>query len=1027
MSAVEARDRYLNAVKRDLFGPALGENEVLKLEQGASPTDLYLTGIISPLLTLTPSEDDDTAELNVQGEAEHDDPIAMHSIKRPASCGMSFAVDGKTTGLNVSVTGGKYTLHDEGSWVRRPVARQLAITLESGLQSHPVGDDLSVHVRCREVGSGDRQVTVVLQNDLRPTEFDRVQLVQGALFQTEIEVEPTGGAFVPRRVRRTSGDEDEQINDLLYRDKHEWAVGHICAAEWDDDTAPRTVSSSWFPTTLVPAMSSRGHELFEKVAHDKKLKNPFDAGELGEASRDELVARLSVLPEAYERWLEGQRKVTGDLGTFKDVASRNVDRADEISAEIRHAVELVANDDKVRRAFQDAQRAMAKQFEWAGFTQRLAWRPFQLAFQLLALPGLVLDEGKVANAEARAQMDLLWFPTGGGKTEAYLGLTAFAFFYRRLAAKTPDTGAGVTVFMRYTLRLLTIQQFERACRLVVACDWLRRENRAAYGEVPFGIGLWVGGEATPNKLSELSVPDKRQKAMQLVRCPVCGAENPWNKTNNDLEVRCKADGCAFNGERQPIYTIDEQVYEHRPSLIIGTIDKFAQIVRKAETTRLFGKPELPPPDLIIQDELHLISGPLGTIAGVYEAAIDIICSRDGVPPKVIGSTATIRRAGDQVRALFDRDVRQFPPPVIDAADSCFAVESQSDPGRLYVGVSTIGRSAKYALQSVCGALQQNADPGVGVLSSSEVDPYWTLVGYFNSLRELGGAVVMMYDDVPATRQSIANVHEQAPREKGGELIELSSRMKSEEIPKAFAQLARTYDDGQEVGVVVATNMISVGVDISRFGLMVVNGQPKSMSEYIQATSRVGRGSVAGVVVTLYNAARPRDRSHFESFKTWHQSLYAGVEPNSVTPWADRARGRTLHAAVVALARHCAGMPENGDVVLIDDHIDELRGLVQKLKERALHVDADEAAAVLKEATDFLESWARQKPEKFWWDQKPMKSLLISSEAAAQHGAVSGGRWSAFARPTPNSMRNIEPTTHVRVRNFLKLFGEKNAE
>src|SRR5262249_18574810 len=154
-----------------------------------------------------------------------------------------------------------------------------------------------------------------------------------------------------------------------------------------------------------------------------------------------------------------------------------------------------------------------------------------------------------------------------------------------------------------------------------------------------------------------------------------------------------------------LYTVDQDIYRSRPTLLIGTVDKFAQVVRRKEVGPLFDCGGKAPPDLIIQDELHLISGPLGSLVGLYEAGIDLMLMRQGSPPKVIGSTATIRRAADQVTALFCRNVCQFPPPAIDAARSGFATPASATdmPGRVYAAVTTAGRSAKFTLQAVSGS------------------------------------------------------------------------------------------------------------------------------------------------------------------------------------------------------------------------------------------------------------------------------------------------------------------------------------
>jgi hypothetical protein len=761
-------------------------------------------------------------------------------------------------------------------------------------------------------------------------------------------------------------------------------------------------------------MSSRGNPVFDEKEQETQFKDALDAQALSAADSDELVARLAVLPDGYLQWLKEQRGKTDSLAPeLQSTALDNIERAEQMAATIRGCIDQLAADATLRRAFQLAHEAMAQQFRWAE-DARLVWRPFQLAFQLLAIPGLQVEgDRKPVDVDARSTMDLLWFPTGGGKTEAYLGLTAFLFFYRRLTADRPDDDAGVSVIMRYTLRLLTVQQFERAARLVMSCELIRK--REDIGNTPFSIGLWVGNTTTPNRLKDAQDDAGALNAKKLVSCPVCGENLPAPKVSeSDFQFYCANDSCAYYGESFPVYTIDDLIYEKCPSLVIGTVDKFAQIVRNADTNALFGGGTYPPPDLIIQDELHLISGPLGTLTGIYEAAIDIICSRDGIRPKVVGSTATIRRAAEQVRDLFYRDVRQFPPPVIDADDSCFAVVDDTKPGRQYVGLSTIGRSAKFAIQATYAACLLASDERRGILDDGERDPYWTLVGYFNSLRELGGAVVMLYDDVGDSLSTLGRLLDLNTKDwdrANPEVLELSSRVKSEEIPEHLETLTKKFPD-QQYDAVVATNMISVGVDIPRLGLMVVNGQPKGMAEYIQATSRVGRGSVAGVVYCVYNAARNRDRSHFETFKTWHESLYSSVEPNSVTPWADRARDKALHAAIVAIARHKMGMLQDDDLVAIESREKELEDYVERICERV--GNRREAESLMNEARDFIRRWKANSPKYYWNEYDQPNSLLVSAETAARFEAMFGNEWKKAAMPTPNSMRTVEPTTQFRL-------------
>ena len=381
-----------------------------------------------------------------------------------------------------------------------------------------------------------------------------------------------------------------------------------------------------------------------------------------------------------------------------------------------------------------------------------------------------------------------------------------------------------------------------------------------------------------------------------------------------------------------------------------------------------GNTRCAPPDLIIQDELHLISGPLGSIAGLYEVAIDELCRRDAVRPKIVGSTATIRRAEDQIQALFDRETYQFPAPGIDAGNSGFAVADQSRHGRLYLGVTTAGRSATYMLQALSASLLQAAtDPRA---TSEERNYYWTQVVYFNSLRELGHALVLMQDDVPVSIRQIGGRRAE-PLRPVGVPAELTSRVPSYEIRDMLDRLDIDANDPEAVTLLLASNMISVGMDIPRLGLMVVNAQPKTLSEYIQATSRVGRGNVPGLIVTMYNNMRARDRSHYETFETWHRSFYRDIEATSVTPFASRAQDKAVHAVLVALARHkIQGMAERP--VLDDIRRTKVEQVASLIEERVGRVDASERIAVSKKLAQLIDQWASRPDLQVYWNDYRQK-------------------------------------------------------
>ncbi|MYC85678.1 MAG: DNA helicase [Acidimicrobiia bacterium] len=1049
------RDTIALRLREDLAGPQ-SEYEVLS----DRPTQLYSTGILYPQDSpITPEEDQDRdLAVNIKEDSASDPDtsgVPLYTVLKPSVAGMSFAVNPDDSDVTSAVTFSircasyeRFAIDEEGEevsgppahrayerWRRIPYRTTVVVELLSGETrlnlAHAGIDGLDLYVLVTPY-AGVLTVTAALSNQRYRGE-SWVMSEQQHFFQVELSAdEVRDGSFVERPSRRVAMDDDSRSAALIYRDVTEYVVGHTCSAtavSVNESYGSVRLKTEWIPSATVASISDKGHDVFDAL-RDGDASRPLDAAWLAEAADVELAGALAQIVAAYRRWIDEQEQRVRRLPEIlRPQARKHLDQCKESADRMDEGVHRIRNDADIRSAFQLSQRAMSLQFSWRQPGQPLVWRPFQIGFQLLVLSSLADRQHP-----ARAIMDLLWFPTGGGKTEAYLALTAFIIFIRRLRATDNDPGTGVVVLMRYTLRLLTIQQFQRAAAVILACELLRRDSEAEGANLPnlgrsaIGIGLWVGSSATPNTLREAvdQSSDSLSTPRQMTSCPACGATLEWKVLRSGSTVKCSSDvsECVLrsSGEYLPIWTIDEEVYQHAPSLVIGTVDKFAQIVRNMNTRVLFGGRTGggAPPDLIIQDELHLISGPLGSVAGLYEVAIDELCSRENVRPKIVGSTATIRRAEDQIRALFDRDTYQFPSPGLDAGDSGFAVIDETRPGRLYVGVTTAGRSATYMLQALAASLLQAAtDPSA---SPKERNFYWTQVVYFNSLRELGHALVLMQDDVPVSIRQIGGRRCESPRPVGVP-SELTSRVPSYEIRDMLDRLAVDANDPESVTLVLASNMISVGIDIPRLGLMVVNAQPKSLSEYIQATSRVGRGEVPGLIVTMYNNMRARDRSHYETFETWHRSFYRDIEATSVTPFASRAQDKALHAVLVALCRHrILGMDRRP--VLDDIRRAEVEQLASLIEERVARVDPGERVAVSRKLTQLIDQWAsRPDLQVYWNDYRRRTSLLMSAEQFAANSDTDPDLDSDGARralwPTPNSMRDVEAGTPFILRSLLR--------
>ncbi len=647
----------------------------------------------------------------------------------------------------------------------------------------------------------------------------------------------------------------------------------------------------------------------------------------------------------------------------------------------------------------------------------------------------------------RQLVDLIWFPTGGGKTEAYLGLAAFTIALRRLRN---SADAGTTVLMRYTLRLLTAQQFQRASTLIMALDQLRRERYlgAGLGGAPISIGLWVGQSLSPNTRSDARAALSRMRQresrahnpFQILYCPWCGCELKNRKKLGYQEervgagklrtiiFRCPDEHCVWSDRRSqmPISVIDDDIYSSPPTLVMGTVDKFAQVAWKDETGRLFGiRGEEAPPELIIQDELHLISGPLGSIVGLYEGVIERLCKTEIGRPKIIASTATIRQAREQCKALYNRDISEFPAQGLRAGDSYFAYENTKAPGRLYAGVFASGlKSHATAQVRTCSSLLQHTIPlppqtiedrsaslDQGAFFS-EADPYGTLVWYFNSLRELGTATTMCSGDIPEYIKSMCRRGD-VPwdyRRRVRNYVELTSRRTADEIPEILEQLERPWlpkpNGPAPVDILLATNMISVGVDVSRLGLMVVTGQPKSTSEYIQATSRVGR-QYPGLVVTVYSQSKSRDRSHYEQFVGYHQAYYQFVEATSITPFSPPARERGLRGMLMAISRLVVGLDDPSQISGSRDRIQrELDGILNRISD----IDANEEQEAADELRSALDEWEAVAPQ----DYGRMGGRVATRTLAYPYGATPDPVFQERSWPILTSMRNVDGTAEAKV-------------
>ena len=1020
-----ARKQLLGRLKDHLFGPRLGPMEWVN--RNDPPHKRYLVGVLFPRETSGDGEEEAGTVIAGDGDDGPDDsPLAAMLQRAPASAGMTFAVLPGSV-ISIRVSGAEYVdavMPSESGdtaprgFLRRPFTDEV-VEFSDGRAGDRIEEIWTgrAEIRCRWRMDGPARIVTISILNRAVGEADGKIRSDACIYQLGLEVRCRNGAFVETPAPDVPFDLEEAELRLRYRRKVAWATGHSCSVAWGgaQGTAPEWIRMEFLPTAEIRPFSPGirvGYSFEEAVLSPEWLANS--------PKRDVLRNALEGFVEAFDKWMHEQAAL--DVEPIHRAArGRILERLREQSRRLRHGVLHLCDEnfEERLRAFALANRAMLEQMRVTAAKSgrpfdpsRARWRPFQLAFQLLAMPGATGSEP----ADQREVVDLIWFPTGGGKTEAYLLLSAFVIIWRRLVHGS--AGCGTAVISRYTLRLLTNQQFERTAALACALEHMRRKGLVP-GDRPIDVGLWIGGgkDSSPNTFrdakriaDDVLSKDRPESRFMLRCCPWCGHElvpavrsdsmedYGFKATASSFILRCPRASCEFN-DRLPVQVVDEALYSVPPAVLLGTIDKFARLPWESRSRSFFGFPtsesgaESRPPDLVIQDELHLISGPLGTIAAIYEAGIDVVASRGGVGPKYIAATATIRGADDQARRLYGRPVAVFPSPGLDCDDSFFMFTSNAESGsRLYVGVMGQGHTPVTATVHTMAAMLE-----AGAVASAG-DDYWTLVAYHNSRRELGKTMTLARDDVHKRISVIAPDNDLRAEIR---IAELSSNVPSYEIPRIIHEAEQPRGTNDPIDVLACTSMISVGVDISRLNAMVVLGQPKTTAEYIQASSRVGRATgAAGVVLMNCVATKPRDRAHFENFIRYHESIYRWVEPSSVTPDSPEALRRALHASLI-LAVRLQALVDGDSAGAFDPSTEPIRSIIDALRNRLLRVVEPPGQPMM--TRRFEEAVA-------WWVEAARAGGSLHYRAEPQFTGLmqfTNQRLPSPAMATLNSMRNVD--------------------
>ncbi len=1289
------RERQFVALREELLGPR-GKDAAYETIQ--NPKFEYVTGVLEPVNfnRILPgafgSIDLEGLKKQKSAEEDSDDDIddfdisskLLHPLGLPKSIGISFILDKEKTNLDFCAIFARYFTKNN---VRQ---RNPFVFIKKGLDATKNNDwsaphgDVKIKLVSKKMNDGNFHVSLFLVNATdakKKTRLDHSDYV----FQPQIRINVTDyGALHPVRNVSTLNDKEEEQISFLYRNQKPLAKGHMTGAVWqeidperpfegkDSSLIPPDMSGQVFKennypdedielftnphlrTDFLPSYSinqttvgvSNIGGMTEKDMDAEILADGFDSQEFFDS--------LTKLQKAYSDWIENQ-DISALSEDEKRIAKINLDECTEASRRINRGIELL-QEKKIRLAFCFMNKVMSIQAKWAG-REKLVWRPFQLAFILQCLEGISRPHSTDRNI-----CDLLWYPTGGGKTEAYLGILIFTLALRRLNRKSNDsTCYGTTAISRYTLRLLTLQQFRRTLSTITACELLRTRDwnpsdiqvsgEPIWGTVSFSVGLWVGGGLTPNTLLDRSNPGfnpvtkkpvryvgavsiltykhlskwrsneetsyEDEEPAQVLKCPCCnknltipksgihgnkheifltikcknipdlstvdlnynditvtkkpeafdlpnnnyhtlklnfettlGEEadkkiNSWwkeciknkipnsqlectaasrpgyflkkedMKSNNpyslglpyDVEIRCPNPDCFLNNEdwtefvhttngkqshttvpepfrKQgnsyvsegipiPAFLIDSQIYTKCPSLIVATVDKFAQLPILPQTAAMFGnvnmiddkwgfyrekmseKPEdrdagnvfpispFLPPEIILQDELHLIEGPLGSMVGLYETAIDILSTRYEnnlqIAPKYLVSTATIRAAGEQIQSLYCRTFKQFPPSGLLAGKNFFSDADEAHPlddqgpGRWYVGIMAPGRGPITPTTRIWASILQESQAirGSGPITD-ELKYFWTVVGYFNAMRELAGIRAGYEQDIPAHVNIIASRNGQSPRHLSQlEAVELHSNIPDK--TNISAVLDRLEKESMDA--VFATSMFGTGVDVDRLSQMIVHGQPKTTSNYIQATGRVGRKKGA-LVVTFLRSTRSRDLDHYEFFTGYHRALHRHVEPLTVFPFSPGAVNKGLLPVMIAVLRNgmsINNIPINSDWAAEDQYKAMVSGSRRMATERQNSKELDEILKAVKKRNDsqpedriqpdkdvtgilnaLISSWeikAKKIKDLYYYERAfgriPKKHVVLGDEKHKQAGL------SSVNENTPNSLRDVESSMRFR--------------
>ena len=1126
--------KFVYSLKEKSIGPEKGSTEIIT----ECPNKKYYVGMLSPQnKEIQKGDDEDNSERDEQNNL-HDDITEDETVKKQSqnisSAGLTFS--SKSGVLKVLVSYGRYSKLEDGKYLRYPYNKMLNINLENGINIFLVEDDDLINVNVKVIKKRE-SIKIILINELKDkrTKIKYEDIWKYTLYQVSLRIN-TNNSLIGMEPKRFT---DERLI-ALYSERKSYGIGQNCTAIWNELDIENKKDSkedrilNWtdytdqFEEFYNPDIRTEFIPLYQAIT-PKSVELNVDLSAKCLVN-DGYAEVLEGVVNSYEKWIGNIEKRLGESKSnynseLYSELLKNIENNKYILKRIRNGIDILAKNKIADKSFKFVNAVIDKVGNWRNYEKDFEWRPFQLAFLLMEIYDIVNKK-----SETRELVDVLWVHTGAGKTEAYLSVAMFDIIYRRYVMQSQnkkDINPGTSVISRYTLRLLTVQQFKRTMEVITAAELIRN---VGYGKNEFfdgshfqiSGGLWVGNNLTPNNMpsakkyvSEIALYSSDSQydegnPAQILKCPSCKAflaipkdqglkkgdsyyikvaqvnlheeisgsdfyiqplkngvfkltakrDLSFNKIRESadiislnikdlsrillpgyeinkerparIEISCNNPECEINitGIKIPSYTVDDEIYRIHPSFIISTVDKIARLSFSSKAFELLRSEDSEGPDLIIQDEMHLLNGPLGSLFGIYENAVSLILKDKNV--KYIAASATINKFEKQVGSLFSRGAVLFPPGGISSSDSFYFKEVEGGlhknkinpyfPGRLYLGLMTTSTSLQSVLVSV---ISEILNIKYGHKDHEDIKYYWTPVLYFNSLKELSVAGSLYREDVMQRIKTSSSL-ELDPEN----FQELSSRASSTEIPVILDRLER-WDGEPEKNpdALITTSMFGTGVDISRFSLMVVSGQPKMTAEYIQATGRTGRNRNS-LVIILYNAFKPRDKSHYEMFLQYHDKIQANVESSPVSPWSSGSMNLAAGPAFVAYARAmCKNVREQNDASKISENLE--------VKEQFLKLTDDRITKFNRDVSNIIYSYGEiiQK----WYDTaKEVQNMAYKSSEFAKKGEVTDGivlgspsdRYRSkmpkvVYENAPQSLREIEETgsfDNVDIRRSQFVFG-----